>query len=85
MRRLPVLIFAAGMAIWGLASIPDGSGANGASAAYRRSELARTPDPVLMTPVAKGAISALRAAPPESCSAVAAGRERVRVSLDGRL
>ena len=43
MRRLPIFMFAAAIAIWGLASIPDGSGNDKTSPAYRRGELARTP------------------------------------------
>ena len=42
MTRLAALMFAAAMAIWGLASIPDGSDDDKGSTAYRRIELART-------------------------------------------
>ena len=84
MRGLPVLIFAAGMAIWGMASIPDGSGAGRTSPAIRRGEVAWTPDRALATPNAKSPISALHAPPLKSCRASAGGRESVRVSFGGR-
>ena len=51
MRRLPFLFFAAAIAIWGLASIPDGSGGEKSSrvsgiqtaAAHRHGQSAGTP------------------------------------------
>jgi hypothetical protein len=58
MSRLPVLMFAAAIAIWGLASIPDGSGNDRISPAYRRGELARTSDRAFLTPTQKAAASA---------------------------
>ena len=65
MRRLAVLIFAAAIVIWGLASIPDGSGGNDKTLpGYRRGELAKTPNRALLTPMQKAA--ALRGA--GSCS-----------------
>jgi hypothetical protein len=83
-RRLPVFIFAAAMAIWGMASIPDGSGADKTLPAYRRGELARPPDRALPTPMQKAATSALRGPPFDSCGAAAGGRECLRVSLGER-
>ena len=53
MRGLPVLIFAAGMAIWGMASIPDGSGAGRASPANRLGEAAWTPHRAFAAPPGK--------------------------------
>ena len=58
MRRLPVLIFAAGMAVWGMASIPEGSDAGRSSPAIRRGEVASTPDRTFAAPTGKGPISA---------------------------
>jgi hypothetical protein len=84
MRRLPVVIFAAAMAIWGLASIPDGSGADKMSLAFRREELTRTPDSALLTPMRRAATSALRGPRFDSCGAAAGGRECLRVSLGER-
>jgi hypothetical protein len=56
MRRLPVLFFAAAIVIWGLASIPDGSGGNDrALPRYRRGELAKTPNRALLTQIQKAA------------------------------
>lgn len=34
--RLPIVIFATAIAVWGLASIPDGSGNDKTSSTYRR-------------------------------------------------
>jgi hypothetical protein len=84
MRRLPVVIFAAAMAIWGLASIPDGSGAGKMSLALRREELTRTPDSALLTRMQKAATSALGGPRVDSCSSAAGGRECLRVSLGER-
>ena len=83
MTRLPVLIFAAGMAIWGLASIPDGSGPDQTSPGHRRGQPGGMSDKAFLAPTRKAATSALRAERPGSCGA-AAGRECVRVSLTGR-
>ena len=68
MRRLPFLFFAAAIAIWGLASIPDGSGdekslqvsAVRAAAAQRLGQSAATPRDALST--RKATPSSLRAA-----------------------
>lgn len=72
MRGLPVVMFAAAIAIWGLASIPEGSGNEKTSLAYRRGELAGTPDRAFITPTQKAA--ALRAAHFDSYGAVAGRR-----------
>jgi hypothetical protein len=71
MRGLPVVMFAAAIAIWGLASIPDGSGNEETSLVYRSAELARTPDGAFMMTTQKAA--AVRAAHFDSYGA-AAGR-----------
>ena len=84
MRGLPVLIFAAGMAIWGMASIPDGSGAGRTSPANRLGEAAWTPHRAFAAHTGKVPISRLHAVPLESRGASAAGRESVRVSFGGR-
>jgi hypothetical protein len=44
MTRLTALMFVAAIAIWGLASIPDGGIGDRASSAYQRVELGRTTD-----------------------------------------
>jgi hypothetical protein len=49
MTRLTALMFVAAIAIWGLASIPDGSGGDRTSSAYQRIELARTTDRAFLT------------------------------------
>jgi hypothetical protein len=72
MKGLSVVMFAAAIAIWGLASIPDGSGNEKTSLAYRRAELTRTSYGALMTPTQKAA--ALRAAHFDSYGAAAGGR-----------
>jgi hypothetical protein len=72
MKGLSVVMFAAAIAIWGLVSIPDGSGNEKTSVAYRRGELARTPDTAFMAPTQKAA--ALRTAQFESYGAAAASR-----------
>jgi hypothetical protein len=59
MRRLPVLIFAAALAIWGLASIPD-RGAND-KIAHQREELARRPLRTFPALTQKAGTSAVRA------------------------
>jgi hypothetical protein len=84
MRGLPVLIFAAGMAIWGVASIPDGSGAGRTSPANRLGEAAWTTHRAFAAPTGKVPISGLHAAPLESRGASAGGRESVRVSFGRR-
>jgi hypothetical protein len=84
MRRLPIFMFAAAMAIWGLASIPEGSGADKTSPAYRRGELAKAPDSALPTPAQSAATSARRGSPFYSCAAPTGNRERVRLSLGER-
>jgi hypothetical protein len=84
MRQLPILILAAAMASWGLASIPDKSGAHKPSPAYRRAELAGTADQALSTPIGRTVTSALRAAPLDSCGAAARGHECVGAPLGGR-
>jgi hypothetical protein len=61
MRCLPVVIFAAAIAIWGLASIPEGSGNGKTGAAYRRGELARRLDGAFPAPTEKAATLALLA------------------------
>ena len=43
MTQLTTLMFVAAIVLWGLASIPDGSGDDKASPAYRRVELAKRP------------------------------------------
>jgi hypothetical protein len=60
MSQLPAVMFVAAIAIWGLASIPDGSANNNASPAYRRGELVRPPGRALRTRTQQAA--ALRAA-----------------------
>jgi len=83
MRGLPVLIFAAGMAIWGMASIPDG-GAGRTSSPNRLGEAAWTPHRAFAAPTGKVPISGLHAATLESRGASAGGRESVRVSFGRR-
>lgn len=60
MTRLAALMFAAAMAIWGLASIPDGSGDDKASTPYRRTELAKAPGRAFVALTQGSRISALR-------------------------
>ena len=68
MRRLPFLFFAAAIAIWGLASIPDGSGDEKSlrisriqtAAAHRYGQSAATPRDAFATGTATP--SSLRAA-----------------------
>jgi hypothetical protein len=55
MRGLPVVMFAAAIAIWGLASVPGGSGNDRTPPAYRRWELARTTDGAFPRPTQRGA------------------------------
>jgi hypothetical protein len=74
MRRLPVVMFVAAIAIWGLASIPDGSGNNKTSLAYRRGEVAKMSNGAFLAPAQKAA--ALRAARFDSRGA-AAGRRMI--------
>jgi hypothetical protein len=61
MTRLAALMFAAAMAVWGLASIPDQSIKDKGSAAHQRVELARTAQRAFLTPMQKSATSASRA------------------------
>ena len=57
MRRLPFLFFAAAIALWGLASIPDGTSSEnslqvsavGTAAAHRYGQSAATPRDALST------------------------------------
>jgi hypothetical protein len=68
MKRLPVLFFATAIALWGLASIPDGSGGEKSlqvsavrtAAARRHGQSAATPRDALLT--RKATPSSLRAA-----------------------
>jgi hypothetical protein len=68
MRRLPLLFFAAAIALWGLASIPDGSSGEKSlqvsavrtAAAPRLGQSAATPRDALST--RRATISSLRAA-----------------------
>jgi hypothetical protein len=62
MRRLPVLMFVAAIAIWGLASIPDESGDDKISHAYRSVALARASNGAFLTPTQKDGTLAFRAA-----------------------
>jgi hypothetical protein len=50
MTQLATLMFVVAIALWGLASIPDGSGDDSASPAYRRGELAKATSRVFVTP-----------------------------------
>ena len=84
MRRAPVFIFAAVMAVWGLASIPDGGGADRTLSAHQRAELASAPDKALPTPMPKATTSARRRASPESCGGASGSHECLRVSLGDR-
>jgi hypothetical protein len=61
MTRLATLMFAAGLTVWGLASIPDQSMSDKGSAAHQRIELARVAHRVFLTPIQKSATSASRA------------------------
>jgi hypothetical protein len=61
MTRLAALMFAAAIAIWGLASIPDGSGDDKASTPYRRAESAKTSSLAFPTPTQRSRSSALHA------------------------
>jgi hypothetical protein len=68
MRRLPFLFFAAAIAVWGLASIPDGSSGEKSlqvsavrtAAAHRHGQSAATPRDALLA--RKAAPSSVRAA-----------------------
>jgi hypothetical protein len=60
MTQLATLMFVAAIALWGLASIPDGSGNDKASAAYRRVELDKTANRMLVTPKRRGPASTVR-------------------------
>jgi hypothetical protein len=61
MTRLTAFMFAAAMAVWGLASIPNQSISDKGSAAHQRVELARTAHRAFLTPLQKSATSASRA------------------------
>ena len=84
MIRLPVLFFAAAIAIWGLASIPDGSSGEKSlrvsgvqtAAAHRRGQLAGNPRDVFTS--REATTSSLRAARLDHCGALAGTREPVR-------
>ena len=58
MTRLAAFMFAAAMAVWGLASIPEQSNSDKGSAAHQRVELARTAQRAFLTPMQKSAASA---------------------------
>jgi hypothetical protein len=68
MRRLPFLFFAAAIALWGLASIPDGRSSENSlqvlaartAAAHRHAQSAETPRDALST--RKATLWSLRAA-----------------------
>ena len=87
MRRLPVLFFAAAIAIWGLASIPDGSSGEKSlqvsgvrtAAAHRHGQLAGTARNAFST--RKAATSTLRAARLDHCGAPGGTRALVRPTL----
>jgi hypothetical protein len=84
MRRLPVLFFAAAIAIWGLASIPDGSSGEKplqvsgvrTAATHRHGQPAENPRNAIATP--KGTPSSLRAARLDRCGARTGTRELVQ-------
>src|SRR5271170_5026036 len=84
MRRLPFLFFAAATAIWGLASIPDGSSGEKSlqvsgvrtAAAHRHAQPAGNPRDAFTTP--KATTSSLRAARLDHCAAPAGTIELVR-------
>jgi hypothetical protein len=83
MTRLPVLFFAAAIAIWGLASIPDGSSEKSSqvsgvrtAAAHRHGQPDGTPRNAVATP--KATPSSLRAARLDHCGAPAGTSELVR-------
>ena len=62
MTRLTALMFAAAMAIWGLASIPGGSGGDkDFPASYRRSESAKAPRMAFVAPAQRPGISSKHA------------------------
>jgi hypothetical protein len=61
MTQLATLMFVAAIALWGLASIPDGGGNDKASPAYRRVELAKMASRVFVTPMRKEPTLAFRA------------------------
>jgi hypothetical protein len=87
MRRMPVLFFAAAIAIWGLASIPGGSSSEKSlqvsgvrtAAAHRHGQLAGTPRNAFST--SKVAPSSLRAARLDRCGPLAGTRALVRPAL----
>jgi hypothetical protein len=84
MRRLPLLFFAAAIAIWGLASIPDGSSGDSplqvsgvrTATAHRHAQPAGTPRNAFSTP--KVTPSSLSAARLDHCGTPAGTSERVR-------
>jgi hypothetical protein len=61
MTRLAALVFAAAIAIWSLASIPDQSISDKGLPAHQRVELTRTAQGAFMTPMQKSGTSASRA------------------------
>jgi hypothetical protein len=61
MTQLVTLTFVAAIALWGLASIPDGSGSDKASPANRRVELARASNRVFVTSMRRNTMSAVPA------------------------
>jgi hypothetical protein len=84
MRRLPLLFFAAAIAIWGLASIPDGSSgekslqvsAARTAVAHRRGQFAGNPQDASTS--RKATTSSVRAARLDHCGAPAGTRELLR-------
>jgi hypothetical protein len=84
MRRLPVLFFAAAIALWGLASIPDESGDENSlqvsgvrtAVANRHEQSAGTPRDAFTTPMARP--SSLRAARLDRCGAPTETSDLVR-------
>jgi hypothetical protein len=60
MIRLPAIVFAATIAIWGLASIPDEGSSYKASHAFRRVDLATTPEGAFLPPMQKRQAFAFR-------------------------
>ena len=49
MTQLATLMFVAAIALWGLASIPDGNGNDKVSPAYRRAEFAKRANRAFVT------------------------------------
>jgi hypothetical protein len=59
MTRFTAFMFAAAIAIWGLASIPDGSDNDKGSMSHQRSQLARTRGVAFVAPAQRSGMSAL--------------------------